>query len=1001
MKLKILCLIIIPAMICFFSATTHAQGIKDNSKDINSLGLNWNELGPDNIGGRTRAILIDRNNSDIMYAAGVAGGLWKSTTAGSSWTKINDFAENIAISAIAQGIDGAIYLGTGENKITATGTANGSTGFIGKGIYKSADGITFALLPSTIPFTANSDTSSWAFISKLACDPFNANRIYAATNKGLKSSDDGGISWINPVKNEDIVITEDASDVDVASDGMVVTSVGNKCFISANGNDNTFILHSDTLPGYLPASGLLRLELAISPSDPNFIYASIVNTAGSLGGIYKSTDKGSTWSIIGPGGSSSFQPFGNNGLKNNMLAVHPANPERIFVGGENLWIYQTGNTWTQQSLGTLDPTSSYYIHSGQNTIVFNPTNPNFLFIGTDGGISRSLDGGATFQTMNINYSTVQCNSIAASNDGKIIAGTQDNGTLYISGTGAFPKHAIQILGSDGGWTAISHINPEAFFATTPYAGTKRSPDKGSTFYPASDGSNPFFSVRMLNSATAGTSSFNAAPVTPFVLWESLNDNYSSDSILFTPEKITSEKIGKGETGQIHFTGTFEKAGQLSASIEPGSVDIFAGSVYISDDGSGHFTGDADEALSTIDYNSGAFDITFTIAPASGVNIVAMYNTMYNSGAAITIYSLNRPATFIYTTPVSIQSQDTVKVQDIIQSKFYLGLNNGIWMTKMALDFSNRPKWFRVAALTSDAGETTQCLALSKDGNILFTGTSAGKLYKISNLRTAQDSLTSDIGLDGFPNSLCFVSTKQITIPSNGRAITSISVDPNDANKIIVTLGNYGYDDYIYYSSNALDSTPVFTSKQGNLPKMPVYSSLIPIFTNNAIIIGTEFGVYSTNNISASSPLWADENAGMAHVPVYMIWQQTHNFPSVTNNGTIYIGTHGRGVFACTKYTSIQDYNPSQNTDGEIKLNSQLYPNPVSDNSVLSFSISQKESVIINLYSLSGKLLKEDVLSNLNAGKHLYNVNCKDLTQGTYLIRIIAGGKQSCKKIIKL
>jgi photosystem II stability/assembly factor-like uncharacterized protein len=986
----------------------------NNPATSKALDLTWSELGPDNFSGRTRAILIDRNNTSTIYAGSVGGGLWKSTTSGSSWTLINSISETIAISCIAQGIDGAIYVGTGEYFVKSDGTANGSTGFIGNGIYKSTDGNTFTSLVA--PTEANNDTIEWAYINKLACDPMNANRVYAATNKGLRSSNNGGTDWINPVSSN----TENAFDVDVASNGNVYASIGNKCFKSSDGSDNSFSCLSDGLVDHLPVNGILRLELAISPSNPSYVYACMAKDTtfttdlGTLKNIYQSKNGGSTWTVVGPGGSSLFQPLGKEGRVSNTIVVHPTNPERVYVGGDDLWMWESGGSWTQKSMNEVyaGPEYSIFVHSGINTIVFNPSNPNFFFIGNNGGISECTDGGNTFQTMNINYSTVQCNAVSSSYDGKLMVGAQNNGTFYMTLSGPFPKHAENIMGGNGGWSTFSYINHEAYFATTKYGATRRSPDNGANFYPASfaqDASNHFYGPDMIpisNQESPGTDKYPAAYVTPIILWENFNDTTAYDSIEFTPALVQNEKIGKGLNGQVQFDTTLQRDGQPDAELVPGTLTIVCGSLLANDDGMGGLTGNINTSgVNTINYVTGKLTVTFSSAPPNGQNILCSYSTRFSSGSVISIESNNKPGVFSYTTPAAIETGDIVMVQDIIQAKFFVGLNNAIWMTKEPLDFAGRPEWFKLALVLPESGQTTQSMALSQDGNYLFAGTSNGKLFRLSNVREAQDSLTAIcgdyVGTTYVPNPNSAIEFTEIDVDTNNRAITSIAINPDDPTKVIVTLGGYNNDNYVLYSDNALDSAAEFKPRQGDLKAMPVYTSLIPMFNSGTVMIGTEHGIYSTENISDSLPVWTAENTGLANVPVYMLWQQKQNFQDVTNYGTIYAATHGRGVFECTKYTQINDPEPESQNSTSTSFAVSVFPNPSYDNATLSYDLPQNGNTTVNVYDISGKLIKSIDLANQIKGMHLYKLDCNSLKAGTYFIQIDCGEKTSSTKFIKL
>jgi hypothetical protein len=184
--------------------------------------------------------------------------------------------------------------------------------------------------------------------------------------------------------------------------------------------------------------------------------------------------------------------------------------------------------------------------------------------------------------------------------------------------------------------------------------------------------------------------------------------------------------------------------------------------------------------------------------------------------------------------------------------------------------------------------------------------------------------------------------------------------------------------------------------------MPVYTSVIPVFHSGQVIVGTEYGVYSCTNIAAANPVWTDENTGLAHVPVYMLRQQQYNYPWVTNYGTIYAATHGRGVFECTKYTSINDPDqPGTSTLTTTPLNISMYPNPVTLNATLSFSLPVSGDAKIKVYDVNGKLVKNVDISYLSKGLHTYNLDCSLVKTGTYIIQIVSGTETATTKFIKM
>jgi photosystem II stability/assembly factor-like uncharacterized protein len=213
-----------------------------NGNDPNQTAsvMQWNEIGPDNIGGRTRAIVIDRNNNQHLFAGGVGGGLWESTDGANNWHRVAGFFSlpgvNINVVTIAQAPNGDLYVGTGEGNFY-TPFGMGAGGFIGGGIYKSTDGgTTWAQLASTSPAQANSSSATWVAVNKIVVDPNDANHVFAATNRSLKVSMDGGNSWSVPTG---LSTTSICSDVEMTATGRVVTVMANKPWLS-NDNGNSF-----------------------------------------------------------------------------------------------------------------------------------------------------------------------------------------------------------------------------------------------------------------------------------------------------------------------------------------------------------------------------------------------------------------------------------------------------------------------------------------------------------------------------------------------------------------------------------------------------------------------------------------------------------------------------------------------------------------------------------------------------------------------------------------
>ncbi|MFA5814665.1 MAG: hypothetical protein WC865_03490, partial [Bacteroidales bacterium] len=518
-------------------------------KGGNSLNMSWSEVGPNNIGGRTRAFLIDKDNADVCFAGSVSGGLWKTTTGGTSWEKTKtasgELFENLAVSSICQASNGDIYFGTGEGPATTTGnTQDAHIGILGQGIWKSTDhGVTFSRLEST--WSSAESKEAFVLVYALSTDPTNASKLYAATTKGLRVSTDGGQSWSNPMPD----ITAIAFDVKVASDGTVATSVGNVAYRSANGDAGSFTKVSavDGLKNKLiQDKDVSRMMFAFAPGDPNYVYCVAVGTTKSgttitgypMSNIYQSKDKGLTWSVIGPGGSNYFQPLGTEGNYACAIDVDPSDPGFIMIGGKDMytWSYKTG--WERVTLDEPMELANrgFYVHRDQHTIAFSKTDPNTLFVGTSGGVTITNNKGRTWRTLNRNYNVTQFLTIAFSPKGEILGGSMDNGILYMDFQGNDPKYASWWGGAlfsfflsfrHGGDCEISTLDPSYKFYTTPGGVIhRRMIIEGQTSYQEYYG--------------AGT---GGAWISPMTMWESFNDVKSWDTIRF----IADRDYAAGET----------------------------------------------------------------------------------------------------------------------------------------------------------------------------------------------------------------------------------------------------------------------------------------------------------------------------------------------------------------------------------------------------------------------------------------------------------------------
>jgi hypothetical protein len=308
-------------------------------------------------------------------------------------------------------------------------------------------------------------------------------------------------------------------------------------------------------------------------------------------------------------------------------------------------------------------------------------------------------------------------------------------------------------------------------------------------------------------------------------------------------------------------------------------------------------------------------------------------------------------------------------QDAKTSKLYLAKNSEIWAAVNPTDFANDVVWIRVAGGLG-SGRIIE-MDYTPDGNHLFS-CKQGALFRTSGLKDADFSVKANPGVNDIPVGIV---TKQLTVPgTSGRTITSVNVDMADSNHVVITLGGYGNTSYVMESKNACDLNPTWTNITGNLPSMPVYDAVVDIDNPSRIILGTDLGIWVTEN---GGVIWEEANQGMARVPVFEIrgyeWKPWEGM-------SLYIGTHGRGYFRST--TLLTGNKNIQNT--KVSLNA--YPNPTSDITNFSFTAAKSGAATITIYDLTGKAVMTKNIQITN-GSNAISVNVAHLTTGYYLASI--------------
>jgi len=453
------------------------------------LSPTWTERGPNNVGGRTRAIMIDPNDgtNKTVFAAGVSGGLWRTTditATNPAWSSINDFFENMAITTIAYDPTNTntMYFGTGEGWFNIDAVR-------GDGIFKSTNG------GSTWTQLASTTGSTFNYVQKIVVHP-DSGDVYAATRDGgVMRSTDGGTSWSSVLASGNGASTFRAADIEIAADSSLYAAMGifttDGIYSSSTGNTGSWTKLNTGSNG-MGTSGFNRIELALAPANENVIYALTHDPSdGSVEGIYRSANKGSTWSSItpptddDPGVGSDFTR--SQAWYNLIAAVSPtdATGDTMFIGGIDLFkTTDGGSNWTQIS-HWYGGFGYQEVHADQHAIVFVDDNPDEILFGNDGGIYRSTTGTdpiPTITSKESNYNTTQFYSVALHPDAgsnHFLGGTQDNGTNKFSTFGI--NSTIEVVGGDGGFCHIDQDSSDIQFAATTRNNIYRSTDGGLSF----------------------------------------------------------------------------------------------------------------------------------------------------------------------------------------------------------------------------------------------------------------------------------------------------------------------------------------------------------------------------------------------------------------------------------------------------------------------------------------------------------------------------------------
>ncbi|WP_040443826.1 T9SS type A sorting domain-containing protein [Eudoraea adriatica] len=388
------------------------------AKEANTIGLainpvsNWSSIGPFTHGtnsgslpgqGRINAVAVDPNDADVWYVGAPAGGLWKTTDAGGSWTNLFDNFLQIGVSGIAIDANNSniVYISTGDDDAADSYSI---------GVFKSTDG---GITWQETGLNTSTDPNINLLTNEIVIDPTNSDIIWVGSNRGLWKSTDAGATFEvkRPGNIADFKLKP--------GDPNTVYAVSVSSYYRSTDGENFTRIDA----GLPDDSG--RLVLGVSPADPDVVYILSANTQSSnfsYQGLYRSDDSGLTFTKTA---NTTDILESNQAWFDLAIEVSPTNADEVYAGCLNIWKSTDGGDSFDQ-LNQWFRNTAAYTHADIHTLKFFN---NKLYCGSDGGIYVSEDGGISFEDYTINGIAVgqfYRISVAKDDSAKMVGGLQDN-----------------------------------------------------------------------------------------------------------------------------------------------------------------------------------------------------------------------------------------------------------------------------------------------------------------------------------------------------------------------------------------------------------------------------------------------------------------------------------------------------------------------------------------------------------------------------------------------
>ncbi|MCP4437820.1 MAG: T9SS type A sorting domain-containing protein [Aureispira sp.] len=405
------------------------ESLKNNSANRAPNAASWYPKGPTGVSygnGRINFIEVDPNNSNTIYIGSPSGGCWKTTNAGQNWEPLTDFLSTVSVSGIA------VDPNNSNNVLINTGDFNHTQGY-SHGIFRSTNG-------GQTWNTTSINYSSPSFVrgGKIEFVPGSSTNVFAISHSGMYRSTNGGQNWTTIVSGS----VEDFEFKPGTPSTMYYVN-DNRFYKSTNGGVSFSLVTSG-----LPFSGFTRLQVAVTPANPNVVYVLAGGSGSTL--VYKSTNSGASFSQMHT--ASTGDPLGNQVWYDMAFAVSPTNENDLHIGAVYVYRSQDGGATFSSALNSgIHPDIHWLEYFG-----------NYLYCGNDGGIHRSLTGGSSWENLIGDMEITQFYkfSSAVTDTSQMTGGAQDNGT-YIHKNNNWSR----IGGGDGMDNQIDYTDKYIIYAS--------------------------------------------------------------------------------------------------------------------------------------------------------------------------------------------------------------------------------------------------------------------------------------------------------------------------------------------------------------------------------------------------------------------------------------------------------------------------------------------------------------------------------------------------------